>query len=414
MVYNPYNDAVRISSVKLAGAGQSPYIININGSPNEASNIIIEPNDSMYIFVQALIKSTGIDLPLIIKDSILFNINGTQQDVKLITYAQDVFLLKDSVIKTQTWSGEKPYLIYGNLTLDSANTLYITPGVKVYMHRDANLYLKGNIQAIGTFSNPIVISQDRFDDDYKIIPGQWGGIYLIPGTGSNKLEWVTIENGTTGLQLGDHQYNNPISIDLSNVIIRDMSYACLIAYRSSIYGSNCLIANARNYTCYLTAGGTFQFYHSTFANYYSWCDYRQNDLPTLYISNYLEKENQTNQYDNFDVENSFFRNCIIYGEQQNELELDFKTGATDVTFDYCIIRGENTNTYKNKFTNSLWNKDPKFKNGEYLNFKLDTLSPAKDAGKLEWGTFAPYDLNNKNRMNDKSPDLGAYERIEKK
>jgi hypothetical protein len=417
MVYNPYSDALKISSVKLAQGDDSPYIININGSAKEAGNIIIEPNDSMYILVQIVAKTTENDLPEFIKDSIIFNTNGKQQNIKLITYVQDAFVLKDSVIVTQTWSGQKPYLIYGDLTVDSANTLYINPGVKIYMHRDANIYIKGNIQASGSFYDPIVFRQDRFDDDYKDIPGQWGGIYLTPKTGSgpNKLEWVTIENGTTGLQLGDAGHNIAISIDLSNVIIQNMGYACLIAYRSSIYGTNCLIANGRNYTCYFAGGGTFQFYQSTFANYYSPYDYRDNNSPLLYLSNYLEKENDATQYDPYDISNSFFRNCIIYGSQRDEIKLDIKANAASgVTFENCIIRGENTSAYLNKCSEITWNSDPKFINGEYLNFKLDTLSPAKNKGAKEWGTYAPYDLNNISRMNDEAPDLGAYERIEKK
>jgi hypothetical protein len=423
MVYNPYGEALKISNIRLAGGDDSPYIININGAEKEANNVIIEPNDSMYIFVQIIAKANGSDLPVILKDSVLFNTNGSLQNVKLISYAQDVNLLRDTVIQTQTWSGKKPYLIYDTLIVDSANTLYINPGVTVYLHRNASIIVKGNIQAVGSFYEPIVFRQDRFEDLYFDIPGQWGGIYIIPGTGSHRLEWVTIKNGTTGLQIGNYQNNNPVTIDMSNVIIRDMSYACLIAYRTNIYATNCLIANARNYTCALDAGGSFQFYHSTIANYYNNNQYdsRKNNIPTLYISNYLEKLDTPNQYDYYDITGSFFNNCIIYGDYSNELKLDLKPeAASDLFFDNCIIRKSNTIEYTNKFIDVTWDSDPKFKetvkyfNDHYLSFELDTLSPAKDAGKLEWGSVVPYDLNNKSRMNDKGPDIGAFERIEKK
>jgi hypothetical protein len=60
-----------------------------------------------------------------------------------------------------------------------------------------------------------------------------------------------------------------------------------------------------------------------------------------------------------------------------------------------------------------WNSNPKFISFEKLNFQLDTLSPAKDAGDVQIGKLFPKDLNNNDRTLDNAPDIGAYERIEK-
>ena len=56
--------------------------------------------------------------------------------------------------------------------------------------------------------------------------------------------------------------------------------------------------------------------------------------------------------------------------------------------------------------------NPKFKEPFKNNFELDTLSPAKDIGLLEFALQFPVDLKNISRLNDAGPDLGAFERVE--
>lgn len=412
-VYNPYNKAVIISSIKLAN--NSSYVINISGQQDEASNVTLEAGDSLYIFVQANIKENNSDIPVTIKDSIIFITNGAQQDVKLISYAQDVNVVSDT-IQSQTWSGSKPYLVEGNLVVDSLQTLTINPGVTIYMQKNANIIIKGNIQAVGTFEEPIHFRQDRFEEDYKYVPGYWGSISITPGTTTQNFDWVIIENGTNGLQIQNKYNISGASVNISNSIIQDMSYSCLYAEKTSIYAYNCVIANAKDYVCYLFGSGPFQFYHTTFANYYSPIayEYRSNNYPTLYLTNYIENTAYTSGYESYEITNSFFRNCIIYGTYSNELTLDFLANINyDLSFDHCLIRKSDTTEYSGVFSNIKWNKSPKFVDGEYLDFKLDTLSAAINAGDLTWGNMYPTDLNDESRVADTYPDLGAYERINK-
>jgi hypothetical protein len=156
MVYNPYKQSVNISRIRLARGEQSSFIINVNGSNDtEFNNVSIAPKDSLYVFIQMFLNSAGQDLPLFVKDSILFDTNGGQQNVKLISYAQDVHVFKDSVIQSQTWSGPKPYLIIGYVEVDTLQTLNIEPGVVIYFKRDANLFASGKIIANGNFYNRI-------------------------------------------------------------------------------------------------------------------------------------------------------------------------------------------------------------------------------------------------------------------
>jgi hypothetical protein len=416
MVYNPYNKILKISGIKLAGGSNSPFSLNIDGVPgNSVSNIEIHPKDSLYIFIQVFVNPTGQNLPLFIRDSILFTVNQSAQNIKLIAYGQDVHLLKNQVLKTQTWPADKPYLIYGNVTVDSLETLTIAQGSTIYFHKLANLLVKGTLVAVGDLPVPIIFQGDRLEKDYNDIPGQWGGIYFRPGSKNNLLNWVIIKNGTTGIQLGDYNDFSKPDLQISNTIIRTMSYNSLFAIDSKIKAVNCVIADAARYSCGLIGGGDYEFYHCTFANYYGLYAGREISSATLKITNYYM--DSTNLITN-DLVNANFYNSIVYGNNQDELILDQNTkepaALFQYKFDHCLLRSQSLeNSTEAQFDTIIWNKDPAFKFKPNVYLELDTLSPAKDKGSIQIGKLYPLDLKKVDRTADKGPDLGAYERVEK-
>ena len=107
--------------------------------------------------------------------------------------------------------------------------------------------------------------------------------------------------------------------------------------------------------------------------------------------------------------NKDYRAIVVGGAGSN---IYAYLGAFDVLFENCLIR--NTPDNSSSFANITWNKDPKFKDYEKLNFELDTLSNAKDIGDPTWSGYSPVDLKNRSRLSDGKPDLGAYERNENK
>ena len=75
-VKNPYNKNLKISSIYLAGGENSPYRLNIDGYPGvRLDNIELREKDSLYIFVEITIDPNNSDLPLVVKDSIIFSFN---------------------------------------------------------------------------------------------------------------------------------------------------------------------------------------------------------------------------------------------------------------------------------------------------------------------------------------------------
>jgi hypothetical protein len=411
MVYNPYNKSLKISNIQIAN-GETPFIFNINGKQATSVNDIeIYPKDSLYIFIQVLVNTTGQNSPLLIHDLLEFTVNGNIQNVELEAYGQDVHLIRHEIIKTTTWDNDKPYLIYGDLIVDTLETLTINKGVRVFFHRESNMLVKGTLKINGDFENPVVFQGDRLEKYYQEYPGQWGGVLLNPGSKNNIFNWLVIKNGTTGIQIGaDNDLSKP-DVELYNVIVQNMSSSCLLAKGARVKAANCLIANAATYTCGLLGGGEYEFYQCTFANYYGSYSSRQYSNPTVYITNYYTDTLGKTIVSNLDSAN--FYNSIIYGGNADEILLAKHNSSAlfQYKFDHCLLKSHEYNSTSPLFINNIWNKDPKFHASDSLKFELDSLSSAIDEGSADIGKLHPMDLKNKSRISDKAPDLGAYEWI---
>lgn len=422
-VHNPYNENILISRVRLAGGDFSSFRLNINGEVgNEVFEIEVPAKDSIFIFVEVTIDPNGENLPMVVQDSIEFTTNSNVQNIQLIAYGQDFKLIKGETIKTKTWTSEKPYLVYDYAYVDSTSVLTIEPGTRIYFHKGAGLYVKGKIKANGTFQEQIKFLPDRLEDSYKNVPDQWNGIVLFSGSHENVFNFCTIRNANIGLQVGTIENEGYASVKFTNSRIENMAYAGLFAIKSKIYAFNDVISNCGFYAVALLVGGEYEFYHTTIANYWGNYSSKARSTASLVISNVLviEDSNGRKTSYNGDLEKANFGNSIIFGNIIQEIELgNNNKNEFKYLFENCIIQVADTfKTSNNEYYKNVW-KGPKYNPlfidpfKEY-NYQLDTLSPAKDVGKLEYGVQFPLDILARDRTGDKGPDLGAYERIEKK
>ena len=422
-VHNPYEESGLISRIRLAGGDFSSFRLNINGEVgNEIYEVEVPAKDSIYIFVEVTIDPNGQNLPMVVQDSIEFTTNSNLQDIKLIAYGQDFTLIKGERLETTTWTSEKPYLVYDYAFVDSTAVLTIEPGTKIFFHKGAGLYVKGQIIANGTFQNQITFLPDRLEESYENIPDQWNGIVLYSGSHNNVFNFCTIKNANIGLQVGNIEDDGFATLEFANSRIENMAYAGLFALKSKIYAYNNVIANCGFYTVALLIGGEYEFYHSTIANYWGNYSSRPRSTSSVVISNVLvitDAEGSKVTYVG-DLEKATFANSIVYGNIPKELELgDNGENTFNYLFDNCIIQVPDTFDTSNKdhFINVLKGPefDPLFIDPyEEYNYALDTLSPAKDIGKFEYAKQFPLDIMNENRTDDDGADLGAFERIEKK
>lgn len=422
-VYNPYEENVLISRIRLGGGDFSNFRLNINGQmESEAYEVEVPARDSIFIFVEVTIDPNGQNLPMVVQDSIQFTTNSNVQGVKLIAYGQDFKLIKGETIETTTWTAEKPYLVYDYAYVDSLSVLTVEPGTRIYFHKGAGLYVRGTINANGTLQNPINFLPDRLEDTYKDIPDQWNGIILFSGSHNNIFNYAVIKNANIGLQVGNIENDGFASVELSNTKIENMAYAGVFALKSQIYAFNNVIANCGYYAVALLVGGDYQFYQTTIANYWGNYSRKARSTASLIISNFLPitQSDGSKVVYNGDLENATFGNSIIYGNNLNEIELGNNEDNTfNYQFNHCIIQVPDTfnisdkdhykDVWKGKDYNPLF-IDPY----ETHNYALDTLSPAKDVGSMEYAKLFVTDIVNNDRTADDGPDLGAYERIEKK
>ena len=422
LVYNRNNLALKISNITLAGGKVSPFKINVDGAlnaNNQFENIEIRPHDSLYIFVQLTVDPNNSDAPLFIEDSLVFRTNGVNQKVKLQAYGQDMEPLRNKYIRNDsTLTAKKPYLVYGYLAVDTAKTLTLQPGTRLYFHNKANLIVYGNLRAEGTAEKPILMRGDRLDKlkfekpfPYNNVAGQWDGVYLLWKGGNHVLRHVNMNSGYVGIYFSNNDRNNLPKLEISDCKIHNFLLYGLVVQNGNVLVTNSEISNSSSFTVYLN-GGKHTFLQSTLVNYFNNSNVElvnRDKNPAVMIMNL----NRTAPME------SVFKNCIITGSATNEFTLATRyIDAYRGTFEHCYIRKPDSLKLA-QFTNIRW-WQPKdsllfksnrydYKKGTYFNFMPDSISPFRGKADPAVAAQFPLDLTGNNRMIGNKPDLGAYQ-----
>jgi len=267
------------------------------------------------------------------------------------------------------------------------------------------VYKGGSLIINGSKGSEVTFQGARLESDYSDIPGQWGKIWLTPGSKNNVIDWAIIKNGSIGVEADSIAFSGSPLLTLTNSIIKNMSSAAIYGIGSHIRSYNCVFANCGQYVATLVNGGNYTFQHCTFADYWGGT-IRNTSL--LYINNYYTSGGSI--YMN-SLDSAYFGNCILYGNLSNEVGVDQAAGSGNFNykFENCLIK--TTLTMSNDgvhYNNVLVNSDPLFMDTGKDNYELQISSPAIDKG---YNSTINYDLNNKVRPNPSTsiPDLGAYE-----
>jgi hypothetical protein len=434
-VRNPNTNAVRVD-VALEGGTPSPFRINVDGSSGVVFNDVeILGGDSLFVFVEATLGAGGVNPPFIIEDHIRFNTNGNEQEVLLLAWGQDAhFFYPDQFIpglppfsyiaggpdqngqqtcETVHWPNDKPYVIFGYGVVDSCSKLTIDPGVKVYMHGGAGLwvYKYGQIEALGTLTDRIVFQGDRLEAEYQDLPNQWDRIWINEGDQNSRLVNCEIRNALIGLQAQTFPFSagQPLStstLELENVRIENCLTACLYTENYRISAKNLLLADAGQYAAVLTGSGQYAFDHVTIANYWD-RDIRQE--PAFLLTNRFTDISGATQAR--ELVASSFQNGIIYGNNSNEfkLELDesIPIGLTFFNFLFKTDQPTNTGYFPDQFT-IYRNQSPGFVNPAERDLHLQNDQVfAADRGNTTSPVFQ--DLDGRVYGDDGLYPLGCFE-----
>ena len=416
LIYNPYDEDLLIENIELSGGEESSFRLNINGNAvNELSEVRIRGNDSLFVFVEVTIDPVHSNSPIIVSDSVIVTTRERRQSVKLIAYGQDVVLLNKEWLKTQTFTKDKPYLISDYIVVDTAQTLTIEPGARLYFQKDASLLVLGSLVVKGTRDEPVLFAGHRLEDWYLDKPGQWGYIHLLPGSSGTSIDYAVIRNGMMGI-LADSVGLNDDPVLINNTKIEHVSTFGLLAQSAGLKAANTLFGDCGTHSLAITVGGEYEFIHCTFANYFSW-SFRS--TPAVFINNYyMDEQGNVNI---IPLKKASFENCIVYGRNIGELGFDLKYPEGDLIglqphylFSSCLLKVPDDMDLSDKehFVDVIKNEDPYFVSTEKYNYQLDSLSAAVDAGNVEFATIVPEDILGVNRLEDDGPDLGLYERQE--
>lgn len=423
-VYNTHKKKLIVSSIRLAGGNNSFFKINVNGkSGREFKDVEIAGKDSIFIFVEVTVDPRNANSPMVVTDSLVFEINGNIQDVDLVAWGQDAYFHTPiggtvfTPIKycNEVWSNDKPHVVYGYAIVDSSCTLTITQGANIFIHNGSGIlvYTGGSLKIKGTQASPVSIMGDRLQGSYRKKPGQWDRIWLYAGSINNEVEYAVIQNGNVGFQADTTGNSVNPTLRIKNTIIQNMAGAAIYAQGSSIEASNCVFANCGIHNVLLSIGGSYSFIHCTLANYWSE-DTRK--TPLLGLNNYYVANDKSTQVRN--LTKAYFGNCILFGNLEKEIGLDYvSSGEFKYMFDYCLIRSDSILDAEmianpGKFTGIIkYEKDtlpPLFSDNANNDYTLQSSSPAIDKGSTSIAAFVPNDLKGISRI--ALPDLGALEK----
>jgi len=435
-VYNKSNKNISVPFIGLGKGENSFYRLNVDGMPGKIfENVEILAKDSLYIFIETTIDYSQVTNP-IYTDEIVFDSGENLQEVKLVTLVKDAHFLfpskdADGFIETiaigkttdgedlkvngffleenTTFTNEKPYVIYGYCAVPSGKTLTIEAGAKIHFHANSGLVISKNatLTINGTLNNKVIIEGDRLEPQFKEIPGQWGAIWLRAGSKNNSIKNTIIKNASAGIISDSIGNNSAPTLTIKNTQIYNSSNFGILGRETNIYGENLVINNSGQSSLACTIGGTYNFVHSTFANYWS-NSFRQ--FPSVLINNYFTySKNNTQLVEKRNLHAANFTNCIIDGNGNIELVIDKVEGtAFNYSFKNNLLRFKEI-VDSNHYLDNIFNGNPHFKSPEtnelIIGDKSDAVKKGSEAGRI----LTPNDILGITRTSP--PDIGAYQNI---
>ncbi len=363
--YNRGNNPVRIRRILVENDANQSFRVNVDGlSGVEFEDVEIRAGDSLFFFVEVTVDPEGDQLYPFVEGALRFELVGGVQRLPIVAWGWDAIFYprpQDSVQVIQglppfytigspgeaiTWTNEKPIVVRNYLVIDTDQRLDIAAGTKIFFHQGAGLWIfsGGRIRALGSVDNPITFQGDRLEPFYAEQPGQWDRIWINEGSEENRLENVIIKNNFIGLQLEPFPAGpqaNELSangVRMRNVVVRNNSITGILSRNYRIDAQNLMLSRAGQHLLVTQGAGQYRFDHCTFANNWNLA-IRQS--PSLLLTNRYEASAGifTGQ-----IINSQFRNCIIYGNNQNEIVLDMDEDVNiDLTFSHCLFRAEQDN-----------------------------------------------------------------------
>ncbi len=445
-VYNTTRNDIEIPSIRLAQGVQSAYRLNVDGVSGKVfKDIPLYSQDSLFIFIETTVDATNKN-DFLYTDILQFDEGDKLQEIPLVTLVKDAtflfpttladgsketitlgtdasgnpikvagFSLKDEELR---FTNEKPYVIYGYAEVPPEKVLTIDAGARIHFHTDSGIAIRANaeIQCNGALSEDqdlleqeIIFEGDRLSSEFDKVSGQWGSIWIAPGSTNNRINFTTIKNATIGLNVQGTNNTQTPTLQIENTKIYNSLSSNIWARSATIVANNLVLGNTGGTSLYLNEGGSYKFTHCTIANY--WSTSFRNGLAVT-IDNF-------NDTSTFPLRQADFTNCIIDGNSAIELNLNTKAGSVfNYSLTNCLLKFRDDNNIfagnplydfgRNDFYNTIFlNENAYFLNTADNNFNIEELSAVRDNANNTGAQNVPFDILGKIRTT--SPDIGAYE-----
>lgn len=362
-VYNRSGDNLILSSVTLEKGRTSRFRLNVDGDTSMvAHDVEIEAGDSIFVFVQANINPNDEQSPFLVEDAVSFS-NG--QRLPLTAWGRNAvyhITPRDSVwlrIGSETWTDSLPHVVVGNVLVSEDCTLRLTAGAEVHFATNAMLIVDSAARLLvqGTAERPVLLTSLRHDGWYRFLPGQWQTVWFYNYSTGNMIDHAVIENATGGLRC----YPGA-QLTVSNSILRNISDCAIIGQGATVTGNNLLVYDClAGFTALM--GGSYDFRHCTFANYWS---YNARKIETIVLSNQMLTSAGVV---GGALTKADFVDCIIWGTRSSEVLLsEDERWSFNYRFMHSIVRG------------GEWDEDPLFTDPREDDYMLQEGSPAEGIG----------------------------------
>jgi hypothetical protein len=442
-VYNTTKNDISIPTIQLKNGLNSKYRMTVDGMSGNNGKIFKDvtllSKDSLYIFIETTADITDANpTDFLYTDQIQFDSGANLQEVALVTLIQDAVFLypkknpdgtkekikidgkdvdgfyldeNDPVNGNELiFTKQKPYVIYGFAGVPENKTVTFQAGAKVFFHANSGLYVanKASLQINGAVSttdkleNEVVFEGDRLESLYDDIPGQWNSVILEKGSTNHSINHLTLKNAITGLN-----FKSPdnTTIQIKNTQIYNCAEYGILAQNARINGKNIVINYAGLASLSCIYGGNYAFTHCTFNN-----NWQSGAQFAVNLSNNLAGATpETNP-----LTQATFNNCIIYGSNTNEFNLNKNASVAFVyQLNNCLLKFSSSTTnpdYQFKtdavhYNQIILNENPKFFNVSKNKFNIDNTSAAFAKGNQAY--IIPQDILGITRTSP--PDLGAYQ-----
>ncbi|MEJ6674390.1 MAG: hypothetical protein QNK88_02610 [Polaribacter sp.] len=444
-IYNRGRNAITVPRIKLEKGSSSNYRLSVDGVPGKDFNDIdILARDSIYVFIETTVNNNN-QPSLLYTDRILFDNGESQQHINLITLVEDANFIypgKDPVsmridslsidgqattIKGRfltdselIFTKEKPTVIYGYAAIPSNKVLTIEAGARIHFHDNSGLIVdkKASLKVNGTLSEKVIFEGDRLENRFRQTPGQWGTIWMRAGSKENVINHAQIKNGIIGILIDSIGTASAPTLNIQNTEIYNHSNFGILARETNIEAHNVVIGSAGQASLAATIGGTYNFTHSTFANYWN-NGIRQ--LPAVLVNNFFVYNTEAGEeiIETRDLKAANFTNCIFEGNNNIEFLIDKLEG--DGLFNYsvknCMIKFIDSNNSfdgvtevdfvnNSNYSGIILNGNSNFRKAQESDFIIGEKSEAINKATE---TFFNIDILGIDRTT--TPDIGAYQHI---